>query len=253
MWGGLLWFREMLPRPPLLSCGMMLHLSLKSFHVWAARQCFMTAQQPGDHVNYNVGDIQPVPCVWIQSTFRFLFKTVQNRNQVWGSRFGWQQRSLRNKHFHHIGQIKSLSSNCSPFYEETQMAEAHFNLSLLLAILAFSHLPRKSLRNVVDLRDEVPLTLRISWVLKLSSSCPATNMQRHCRRVFWVGRVTPNCPFLNHLQPFLQHNVPPSLIFDELLIHWQLHTVDPISVFFAAPPYHWATPHHTSCTQNQRC
>ena len=157
---------------------------------------------------------------------------------------------INNSHFHHIGQIKSLSSNCSPFYEETQMAEAHFNLSLLLAILAFSHLPRKSLRNVVDLRDEVPLTLRISWVLKLSSSCPATNMQRHCRRVFWVGRVTPNCPFLNHLQPFLQHNVPPSLIFDELLIHWQLHTVDPISVFFAAPPYHWATPHHTSCTQN---
>ena len=99
--------------------------------------------------------------------------------------------------FHHIGQIKSLSSNCSPFYEETQMAEAHFNLSLLLAILAFSHLPRKSLRNLVDLRDEVPLTLRISWVLKLSSSCPATNMQRHCRLVFWVGRVTPNCPSPN--------------------------------------------------------
>ena len=100
MWGGLLWFREMLPRPPLLSCGMMLHLSLKKFPCLSSSPMFhdrSNREQPGDHVNYNVGDIQPVPCVWIQSTFRFLFKTVQNRNQVWGSRFCWQQRSLRNK------------------------------------------------------------------------------------------------------------------------------------------------------------
>ena len=50
----------------------------------------------------------------------------------------------------------------------------------------------ESLRNVVDsVWNEVALTFRISRVLKLSSSCPSTNMQRHCSREYFGRLVLP--------------------------------------------------------------
>ena len=148
-------------------------------------------------LNLYFSEILPV-CEFSQLS-NFSLKLVQSRNQVWSSRFCWQQGLLRNNRFgSQFIETRCLFKTDSHSKKKIKLPKHTFYLHLRRW-----HLWGKSLRNVVDsVWNEVALTFRISRVLKLSSSCPWSNMQRHCRQVFWPARVTPNCPSLNHLQPF---------------------------------------------------